>query len=65
MIVKTYSTRKEDLVSEANQTDDGQAFIVRAILGQIDDNEFIPTGFNDCYDLVNEQMKRKAYGGNS
>lgn len=65
MLVKTFTIFKADLLDEASHTDEGQNFIVRAVLGRTEEYEFLPTGFNDCWDLVLDQIKRKVNANHS
>lgn len=58
MVFVLYNISHEDLINEAASNVSGQDFIVRSVLGLTGENEFLPTGFNDCWELVKEQMDR-------
>ncbi len=66
MIIRTYTVQKMKLIDEACSSEIGQNFIVRSVLDKTERDEFLPTGFNDCWDIVKEQIERKKinYYGN-
>lgn len=62
MLIKSFTILKNDLINEASESEEGQDWMVRAILGATKKDEFMPTGFNDCWDIVKEQVDRKIHG---
>lgn len=59
MLVRTYSIHPADIVEAIQNSEAGQLYIARSLSGYTYGQPY-PTSFNDCLDIVQEQLLFKS-----